>query len=251
MLGQGWSPGPALDDLPQEPVDYLALRLELVLEALETLRGTITTTPAPQVNVEPPDLTAIVNAVNSLKVGADPEQIAEAITRAINRTPPETPADYSAQFTELLGALRKLDVRLANASAPRMPGGLLSDVRDRPDRELGHVTVDALPAVSATDNVARVGVPVLVNSTSATPIATPSVGKALRVRWVGFATPDSNSASTVITLTLGATVIYQWPLGAPGAFAHTTVRVGAADEVLTATLSAAQPVYVNVDYEEI
>ena len=180
VLGQGWTPGPALDDAPEEQIDYLALRLELVLEALETLRDTITTTPAPHVNVEPPDLTAIVNAVNSLKVEADPEQIAEAITRAINRTPPETPADYSAQFTELLGALRKLDVRLANASAPRMPGGLLSDVRDRADRQLGHVTVDAAPAVTGSVSVTNLPATQAVSGTVtvANPTANPETGLA-------------------------------------------------------------------------
>lgn len=247
VLGGGWLLSQSTPDPDQAEDDLLSLRLGLVLTALDGLAQTLRDLRAPQVFIDAPDLSAIVQAVNGLKPGADADEIAQAVVRQIAPTAQQPTPDVL--YSELIDALKKLDFRLKGQGGTG--GGLVSDVADRAARQLGHVTVDALPAVSATDNVARVGVPVLVNSTSATPIATPSVGKALRVRWVGFATPDSNSASTVITLTLGATVIYQWPLGAPGAFAHTTVRVGAADEVLTATLSAAQPVYVNVDYEEI
>lgn len=140
-LGAAFTPAPVA--LPE--IDLNAWRLEAILEALEALRDTIQNTPVPQVHVEPPDLSAIVYAVEHLKREATPEEIARAVTTAI--APSKEPADLSEQFTELLGALKKLDVRLANSAAPRMPGGLLSDVRDRPDRVLGHVVVDSAPSI--------------------------------------------------------------------------------------------------------
>ena len=105
--------GSAFTDLPVEveaPVDDLtALRLELVLEAMESLRDSLNNLPQPQVFIDAPDLSAIVSAVNGLKPGADPDEIAAAVIKQI--APTAAPVE-NEMHTELVAVLKKLDFRL-------------------------------------------------------------------------------------------------------------------------------------------
>lgn len=106
-----------------------------------------------------------------------------------------------------------------------------------------------IPEITARFGVST-GSPQMINTSGLTVLYTPSAGKKIRLKWIALATPDSNSASVIATVTLGSTNIYMWPLGAPGAFMHSSVREGGKDELLTITLSDSQDVYVNLDIEE-
>lgn len=81
-------------------------------------------------------------------------------------------------------------------------------------------------------------------------VVTPTPGKSIRLRWIALATSADNGGEVVVTVKIGTSVLYQWPLGAPGAFAHGSVREGGADEKLIVNLSASYPVFVNYEYEE-
>lgn len=106
-----------------------------------------------------------------------------------------------------------------------------------------------VPEITARFGVST-GSPQKVNTAGLTVLYTPSAGKKIRLRWVALATPDSNTSTVIATITLDGTDIYMWPLGAPGAFMHSSVREGGKDGQLTITLSGAQDVYVNLDVEE-
>lgn len=115
------------------------------------------------------------------------------------------------------------------------------------------VALDQLPVQDATVTK-RFGVsggsPTTCTTTAATTLYTPASGKSIRLKWLGLSSPDSNSSSTLVTVRIGSTVIYLWDMGAPGAFAHGSVREGAADETLTLSMSVAQTVHANIDVEE-
>lgn len=81
-------------------------------------------------------------------------------------------------------------------------------------------------------------------------IYTPAAGKRARLKWMYAATPDDGLANVIVTVKIGATALYTFPLGAPGIFAHGSIREGAIDAPITVTLSAARPVYFNVDCED-
>lgn len=106
-----------------------------------------------------------------------------------------------------------------------------------------------VPEITARFGLA-LGSPLKITSAGLTTIYTPAAGKKIRLKWLALATPDTNSATVIATITLDGTDIYMWPLGAPGAFMHSSVREGGKDGILTITLSAAQEVYVNLDVEE-
>jgi hypothetical protein len=115
-----------------------------------------------------------------------------------------------------------------------------------------------LPTGAATESTlaarfgtVAAGTPALVNSTTETAVHTPASGKKIRLKWLYLATPEDNSAPIIVTVKIGTVNIYKVPMGAPGAFAHSSVREGAVDDALTVTCSAAQPLYVNLDVEEI
>jgi hypothetical protein len=78
-----------------------------------------------------------------------------------------------------------------------------------------------------------------------------SAAQKVRLYWIGLATPETNGAAIVAQIKIGSTIIYDWPLGAPGAFAHFEIVDGALDEDLVINLSGAQPVKVNYTYEVI
>jgi hypothetical protein len=96
-----------------------------------------------------------------------------------------------------------------------------------------------------------VGSPQLVNTIGTTTLYTPASGNRINLKWIAIATPDTNTATVIATITLGGVDIYMWPLPAPGAFMHSSIRMGNIDGILTITLTGAQDVYVNIDIEEL
>lgn len=72
----------------------------------------------PVINIEPPDLAAIVTAVTSLKPGPTADEIARAISGVLLPTVPSPPADMSA----MVRALEALDFRL-KGMGPSVYGG--------------------------------------------------------------------------------------------------------------------------------
>lgn len=121
-----------------------------------------------------------------------------------------------------------------------------------------HISASALPLPSGslTENAftARFGVvtgsPFSSSSANGT-MYTPQSGKKIRLKWLGMATPESNLLPTIVTIKLGATEIYKWPLGTPGAFSHGSVREGSTDAPLIMSQSAGQQIYFNFDIEEV
>jgi hypothetical protein len=130
QLGQGLFGPPPVAEMPVQRVeDIMGLRLEMVLAALESLRESLTELPTPQVFIDAPDLSAVVNAVNGLKPGADAEQIAQAVVRTL--APTATPAETGDWQGRLIEALDKLDFRLkgvtgAGTSNANLPALLTS-----------------------------------------------------------------------------------------------------------------------------
>ena len=96
---------------------------------------------------------------------------------------------------------------------------------------------------------AKVGTPTSITTTTQTTVHDPAAGKAVRLKWIGLKTP-AGAADTIVTVRLGSTIIYQWPMTALDVFTHTTTREGAVDENLTVQCSVASNVYVNLDVEE-
>ncbi len=106
-----------------------------------------------------------------------------------------------------------------------------------------------IPDIAKRFGVAT-GSPVVVQNIGPTTIYTPASGKRIRLKWLAMATPDTNGETVIITVTLSDIDIYMWPMPAPGAFMHSSVREGERDGLLTITLSVPQTVYVNLDIEE-
>ncbi len=94
------------------------------LRRMEELLGSIRS-EAPVVNVDPPDLTDIVTAVNGLKPGATAEDIAAAIRAELQpgRTMEETD---NAVLHKLVTSLEKLDFRLQGVGNQSFGGGSVS-----------------------------------------------------------------------------------------------------------------------------
>ena len=107
-----------------------------------------------------------------------------------------------------------------------------------------------VPEITKRFGAVSKGTPQLVNSSGTTTIYTPAVGNRIRLKWFGMASPDTNDGTVIATLALGANNIYIWPMGAPGAFMHSSVREGDYNETLTITLSGSQDVFLNMDIEE-
>jgi len=80
-------------------------------------------------------------------------------------------------------------------------------------------------------------------------LVTPAVGKRITLYWVALVTPEANTAEVLAEVVLAGTP-YSWYLGHPGAFMHWEPVVGAVNEALSVTLSAAQKVAVSFTYTE-
>jgi hypothetical protein len=96
------------------------------------------------------------------------------------------------------------------------------------------------------------GTPQTLSTSGDHDIYTPATGNRVRLKWLWLSSPEANTASVLATVKWsGATGnIYLVDLGAPGAFAHGSVREGATDEKVVVNLDGAQTVRVNVDVEE-
>lgn len=94
------------------------------------------------------------------------------------------------------------------------------------------------------------GAPATVSAIGSSIVYTPTAGKRVRLKWIGLSSPSTNTATVLVTILLGGTPIYLWDMGAPGAFAHGTVREGPVNGVLSVSLSDSQVVRVNFDVEE-
>ncbi len=115
--------------------------------------------------------------------------------------------------------------------------------------------VNALGAVALDSTLqarwkASTGGPTLVSVTASTPIYVPAAGKRPRLKWLYAATPDDSGLNTIVTVKIGTSTIYQFPIGAPGVFAHGSIREGAINEQITVTMTNARPVYFNLDCED-
>lgn len=78
---------------------------------------------------------------------------------------------------------------------------------------------------------------------------TPTVGSAVRLKWIYLATPKGVT-ETVVTVNLGTTAAYKVPLPSPGVFMKSSIREGAVNETLSLDLSVNTTVYVNYELEE-
>jgi hypothetical protein len=87
-----------------------------------------------------------------------------------------------------------------------------------------------------------------LTSSGATTIHTPTSGQAIRLKWIALSTPKGQN-DAVCTIKIGTTEHYKWSLSSPGAFMRTSIREGAVNETLTATLDVAATVYVNYELE--
>lgn len=109
------------------------------------------------------------------------------------------------------------------------------------------------PVFSVLDNRfgAVVGTAVAISQAGNTDLVAPTSGKSIKLNWIALATSETNTSEVIVQVYLGAQLLYEWPLGAPGAFAHSSVRIGAPNAKLRVFTSNAQTVRVNYEYEEV
>jgi len=107
-----------------EPEPHLptveGLQSEMLLSALSGLREALANMPAPIINVDQPDLTAIVQAVTQIKGSATPGEIAQAVKLAIA---PSSERDPDPVMAEMVDALKALDFRLKGIGSGGSGGG--------------------------------------------------------------------------------------------------------------------------------
>lgn len=124
-LGEGFMPTapfvPAIADASEAQLS----RIEWILAELSQVLST--REPPPEVHVDAVDLTQIVEAVNGLKPGADADDIAEAVARAIHI--PEYPVpdtEVAVVLKDVAKTLETLDFRLQGTSKQGGGGGVVS-----------------------------------------------------------------------------------------------------------------------------
>lgn len=259
-LGAAW-PNQPLPEPVYEP-DPMDLRLELVLTALEQLRDGLNLLPAPQVTIDAPDLSAVVNAVNGLRPGViDADEIGQAVAKAL--IPMSSTAADPVWQDKLIKALEKLDFRMKGLGGGG-GHGFIPDITDRVARQLGVVTVanpgtdpetglakDVTLSRRFAANSARVTGAAQVTAIGSNTVYTPAAGKLVRLHWVGMSSSQNNAGETLAIVQLGSKVLYRWNLGNPGAFSHFEIADGAVNSPLTVNLSAAYPVEMNYTVEEV
>jgi hypothetical protein len=294
--------------------------------------------PAVVVDVEPPDLLPIIDAINKLKVQATPDEIGRAIAsylpalsggiseerleklleRISKIVPPPTvigggggtvrlgksdlkvltdamenisvdigevnidfpdeyplPAAQVATLTPQSDALTDSQLRatpvdvegtvavvnfpatqpvsgtvaVSNFPATQPVSGTVTANLGTIDGVATEATLLALLAAASLTPVSTLAA--TVDVTGPTDVLTPAAGKKLRLRWLFAQSDPSNSGTSVITFRLGGTVVYKFELDAGQPFAHSMVVDGAVDGALSVELGNTNPVYVNVDYEEV
>lgn len=130
---------PKVPDLPPPPTesDLTLARLEILIRELGT---TLQRLPQPEVHLDIPELTEMVNAVVGIKGPATAEEIADAMARRL-RFPEPGPATDLSVLADLKGVLEALDFRLkgqafgtsVTAPADTAKENTLQQVRDRGD----------------------------------------------------------------------------------------------------------------------
>lgn len=114
--------------------------LRLLLESLSRLAQPVIV-PPPVVTIPPPDLSAVVTAVNGLKPGVDADEIAKAIVKVIAPIIPSGDGSGTAAALEAVtDALKKLEFRM-RGQVPAFGASGPSNISDNPIRQLGQVTV--------------------------------------------------------------------------------------------------------------
>jgi len=199
-LGEGWLAAPAVVDEPLLPeITVEDLRTEQILLALTALQDALIGMPAPIVQVDAPDLSAIVTAVTGLKPGADAEDIARAVVKELGGQPQETAT--TDVLRELAEAMKDLDFRMKGIGRGGGGGGSPSqDITDRGGRQLGVVTVGNPDGVGLTDTQLR-ATPVPVSGTvevandvgNPLPVSGPTLTKGTQGA-TGFSTQDLKDA---------------------------------------------------------
>lgn len=121
----------------------------------------------PVINIEPPDLAAIVTAVTSLKPGPTADEIARAIAGVLLPAAPSPPADMS----EVVRVLEALDFRL-KGMGPSVYGGS------------GTARIDTSQVMTVTGNIEvanDVGNPLPVRQFAATSSVTSRIASSITV----------------------------------------------------------------------
>lgn len=149
ILGEGWLL-PVEEEPASEPeVSVESLQAEQLLATVNALREALLNMPPPQVNIDAPDLSAVVNAVNGLRPNATADEIGEAIVARLGGGEGIAGGggDLGPVLSKLSKGLDTLDYRLKGLGSVTGGGGTASrDIADRAERQLGQVLVTNLPA---------------------------------------------------------------------------------------------------------
>ncbi len=219
-------------------------RLHEVLEALRSL-------PAPSVVVGPPDLSAIVTAVTSLKPGPTAAEIAAAIADVLRPSP--VGEDSTPALREVAEALRTLDFRMKGIGRQAYGGGAASinNWSEMPTTDVSALAKDATLLRRYGDHVTKAG---LASDVGDNTLHTPASGKRVRLYWIALSTSQDNAAENLIQVKLtdaDGAVKYRWRMGNPGAFSGSRTIDGNVDESLILNLANTQAVDWNIDLEEV
>ncbi len=90
----------------------------------------------------------------------------------------------------------------------------------------------------------------VVETEGETTLTSPASGKSLTLYWIALNSSEQNSAEVLATVKLGTKVVYEWYLGAPGAFMHWEPIEGAVNAKLILKLSGAQKVAADWTFSE-
>lgn len=226
---------------PPSPAETAESRLLAALDQLQAAIAELAQhrVPAPEVIVEPPDLSAIVQAVTGLKPGVDADGIAEAIVRELRPSATGNEDGVAATLAEITEALKALDFRMKGVGTQAFGGGSVS----LSDTGIAQLTSAFESAVNATVEVTAVAV--TATAASETTVHTPAAGQAIRLHWVSAINDPDASNNPLVQVKLGSTELYR-----AYAVAHRQVFEGAADEALTVTLDQTGSVAVTAHLVE-
>lgn len=247
-LGLEFDRPPVEDPLPAfDPGVQLLVELRGILAGLPEVIARVVAdaqhpAPRPYVHVAEPDLSAIVTAVNGLKPGATAAEVGREVVRQLN---PQPTTNDSAMVEAMRELVEKIDFRMQGVGRAFGSSGP-SNISDNPQRQLGQVTI-VNPGPNLTSG------PTVVSVAGVdTPVYTPAAGRSTQLLWLGLFTPATNNSPTVATVKLGSELVYEIPLGTPGAFSHSARRVSLSQgDQLTVNLTVGAPVYVNVDANDV
>ncbi len=206
-----------------------------VLAALDQLRAAIAEAPQPVVQVDAPDLTAMVNAVQALKGPATAQEIAAALADVL--VPNRDPEPVGESLAAVAKALSRLEHRLQGVGTQAYGGGSVSFSK------AGLNQLAGLLADTAATEVTPVTETVIASGD--TTVYTPTSGKAVRLVWVSAINDPDEAASPLIKISLGGTELYR-----AYAVAHRQQFEGAVDAPLVVNLSEAASVAFTAHIQE-